>query len=582
MISKYIKKLSLSGWMLVVVLIGVSAYVYFGQTNASDTASATPAFYVVSTVGRGEVTSGIQTTGDIIAEQKLDIDVYKQLSRIDVVNVANGSHVEKDDVLIGFDKSDVYVDTQTSRVAVAEAKLALETEQKNAGDPSTNIRTKENQIAGYQKTISDTKQDIKDAYRDFLNTDLEIDPSPDQVTRLADRITPTLTGRYVSDVEGKYSIDIYASGADSGYSFRVSGLESETTPIIFGKANDLGKRGLKVTFPTSIRTGDKWVVYVPNAKTATYTETKRKYDEQVATLEKTIKDATVNLANAEQELSDLNLTDSSAYRNLSVEKAETSLVAARQRLSENYDVVQERNIVAPFSGTVEGMENVVAGATPTGGTSDTIHLGTLISDEFLTTFTLSATDVAKVSVGQKVKVTITSVTDQPVFDAIITQISSLPESSGVAQYKVQALLDYDRSTADLILREGMLADIEVVETENPDALRVPVAAVSYQQGKPMVTVVDKLTETQQQQVDRLGIVRTDNGTLATYDVTVELGIVGKYYVEVLSGLSEGDVIVASAMTQTSATPVVQQSGFRPGGGQRPPETQTSNTSSGNK
>src|SRR3990167_8154469 len=101
------------------------------------------------------------------------------------------------------------------------------------------------------------------------------------------------------------------------------------------------------------------------------------------------------------------------------------------------------------------MENVVAGATPTGGTSDTINLGTLISDEFLTTFSLVATDVAKVSVGQKVKVTVTSFAEQPVFEATITQISSLPESTGVAQYEIQAKLEYDRTTAELVLREGM-------------------------------------------------------------------------------------------------------------------------------
>jgi multidrug efflux pump subunit AcrA (membrane-fusion protein) len=557
-------------YIVVTLIFALGAYYFFGSDSTDTTTNAS--FYVVSTVGTGEVTSGIQTTGDIVAAQKLDIDVYKQLSRIDVVNVQNGSHVEAGDVLVSFDKNDAYVDTQSAQVSVAEAELALEEELANATDPNTAIRTKESQIAGYKKTLSDSEQDITDAYRDFLNEDLLVYVHRDKETELSDRTEPVLSGRYVSAVEGEYVVEVYASNAESGYSYRLSGLESVTRELVFGKAIDLGTRGLKITFPNSTKSGDKWVVYVPNTKIATYSENKADYEKTVADLKKIIADTKVSLANAEQELADLKLTDSSNYRDLSVVKAKTTLAEARQRLSQNYDVVQERDIVAPFSGTVEGMENVVSGATPTGGTSDSINLGTLISDEFLTTFTLGATDVAKVRVGQKVKVTVTSFAEQPVFTATITQISSLPESSGVAQYEVQALLEYDRSTAALVLREGMLADIEVVEKEKQDALRIPTSAITYEQGVPKVTVIDALTEGQVAEVVKMGIVRTTGTTLTTYKAEVTLGIVGEYYAEVVSGLELGQYIVASALDGTATDSVVAETRFGPGGGQRPSQT----------
>lgn len=271
-------------WYLIAIVIFAGGIYYYTQIYNSDSTDAALSFYVVDTVERGEVTSGILTTGDIIAAQKLDIDVYKQLSRIDVVNMANGSHVEKGDVLVSFDKSDAYVDTQSSKVAVAEARLALQEEQENVNDPNTQIRTKENQIVGYNKTIIDTEQDIKDAYRDFLNEDLEVVPHPDKSSALDDRTEPVLSGRYVSDTQGQYVIEVYASAADSGYSYRVSGLESMTDSVIFGKAVDLGSRGLKITFPSDTKTRDKWVVYVPNTEIATYSETKRVYEESVAAL----------------------------------------------------------------------------------------------------------------------------------------------------------------------------------------------------------------------------------------------------------------------------------------------------------
>lgn len=575
---KIFNKIAKYKWFLIITIVFAGGVYYYTQIYNNDGTSETVSFYVVDTVEKGEVTSGIETTGDIVAAQTLDLDVYKLSSRIDVLNISDGSHVEEGDVLLSFDKSDAYVNTQSSSVSVAEARLALQEAEENATDPSIEIRNKKNSIEGYEKSIADTEQDIKDAYRDFLNEDLEFVPYDDTYGELDSRTEPTLSGRYVSDEQGVYIVKVYASGADSGFSFRVTGLETTTEYVIFGKAIDLGTRGLKITFPTDTKSGDEWIVYIPNTEISTYDETKQDYEKQVANYEETIRNTEVNLINARQELEDLINTDTSTYRDLTVEQAEASLAEAQQRLSENYDSVEERDVVAPFTGTVEGMQNVVEGATPTGDSSDTISLGTLISDEFIATFSLGATDVAKVSVGQRVKVTVTSFTEQPEFEATITQISSLPQSSGVAQYEVEALLNYDKTTAEIKLREGMLADIEIVEEENSEAIRIPTSAITYEDGVPMVSVVDGLTDEQQKQAEKMGIVRTEGTSIYAYDVEVELGIIGDYYVEVISGLSEGDIIVTSSLTQSTeeTESVVGQAGFGPGSGARnnsdtPPE-----------
>jgi HlyD family secretion protein len=573
----YIKKFR---WYLVAtVIFAGGSYYYFGVYKATNTAAATT-FYAVQTVAKGDVSSGIQTTGTIVAAQKLDIDVYKQLSRINTVNVQNGSHVEAGKVLVSFDKSDALVGTKSSQVAVTDAALQLQNAQASSVDPNTQIRTLENQIAGYQKAIADAAQGKKDAFRNFLNKNLEVVPGAGASPQLDSKAAPTLSGRYVSDVTGEYDVAVYSSGTLSGYSYKVAGLETALQPVIFGKANDLGTRGLKITFPPTTRNGDTWVIRVPNTDIAAYTENKQAYDQSISDLDKASNDAQVNLTNATQQLDTLKRTDSSAYRDLSVEKAQASLSEARQKLVKSYDVVHERDIVAPFAGTVQDMQNVVVGATPVGGTSDSINLGTLISDEFLTKFTLSAADAAKVTVGQKVKVVVTSIADQPTFEAKITEISSLPATTGVAQYEVRALLNYDRTKASLILREGMLADIEIVQEENTSALRVPASAVTYENGKAKVTVVDKLTDIQKQEADKMGFVKTAAGTtLATYVVPVELGIRGKYFVEVKSGLKEGDIIVTSSLTKTtSTTSAVDQAG--PGGNRAFRQTGSTGTGGG--
>jgi len=565
---KYYNYLLTHKWTVVIIL-GVMAlsYYYFFMRSAA-TPEAAQSFYVVDTVARGDVSSGIQTTGKIVAEQKLNLDVYKQLSRIDVVNVANGNHVESGKVLISFDKSDALVGVQSSQVALTDAQLALQVERANATDPNTQIRTLESQITGYQKSIADAEQSIKDAYQDFLNTDLEVIPVKEDTFRLADKTAPVLSGKYVGTTEGEYVVDIYRSAADSGYSFNISGLETGTASIYFGKAVDLGTRGLKITFTSNISHGDTWVIKVPNDVVATYSDTKRAYEQKVEGLNVSRQGYEVSLKNAQQNLVDLKLTDTSAYRDLNVEKAALSVSSEQQKLIRNYDVVKERDIVAPFSGTIQDMANVVVGATPTGGTNDSINLGTLISDTFLTTFTLSASDAAKVSIGQGVNVTVTSFANQPVFRGKITSISSLPASTGVAQYEITAKLDYDRTQDSIVLREGMLSDIEVVQQEKSNVVRVPISAITYEGKKATVKVLDSLTDIQKQEVARLGIVRTTAGVIiSNYPVTVELGIQGKYYAEIVSGLDEGTYILTTQTTPSAtAASVVNQEVHLPGSG----------------
>ncbi len=543
------------------LLLTVASYYYFYVYKA-DSASTNAAYAVVDTVAKGPVSSGIQTTGKIIAEQKLDLNVYKRLNRIDVVNVSNGNHVEKGSVLMAFDKSASLVDVQSSRVAIADAQLTLQNEQANAGDPNTKVRTLENQIASYKKAISDAQSDLDTAYLDFLNDHIEILPTGSNYPTLVQITYPTLGGRYVGTKEGTYQIDVYASGASSGYSYRLSGLETGTESIVLGQTMPLGTKGLTISFPSTYHNVGSWIVSLPSKTSGTEVETKQEYDQTVADLNEKIKTAEVNLKNAQQDLADAIATDSTAYRDLGVDKASLAVREAQQKLSQNYDVLKDKNIVAPFSGTIQDMANVVVGATPTGGTSDSISLGTLISDSFLTTFTLSATDVAKVKVGQKVKVTATSFPQKPVFEGSITSISSLPSTTGVAQYEVLARLDYDATKATIALREGVLADVEVVEQEKSDVLRIPISALSYTEGKPSVKVVESLTDAQKAEVAKTGIIKMDGAGIISHAVSIELGIVGTYYAEVTHGLAEGSLIETTATAEAS-TSVVDQARFGP-------------------
>jgi multidrug efflux pump subunit AcrA (membrane-fusion protein) len=169
-------------------------------------------------------------------------------------------------------------------------------------------------------------------------------------------------------------------------------------------------------------------------------------------------------------------------------------------------------------------------------------------------------------------VTLTSVPDSAPLEAEIVEISSLPDTSAVAQYAVSArIVEYASSTVRL--RDGMLTDIEIVQEEKENVVRVPVSALSYSEGKAHVTVLENLSKEQEQQFARLGIVRTDGGTHTTYTRTVMVGLRGTYYAEIIDGLVSGErIVISTSAPATDASEAVVRTGLGAGmGGGRPPE-----------
>lgn len=541
------------------IFIGIGVFFVFvlilGQFQKDEEIATS--FAVVETVKRGSVSSGIETTGTIIAADKLNLDVYKQSKRIEVVNVINGSHVEKGDVLFSFDKSSVNVSAQNAQTKVTEAELALRQEQETYADQNTDVKTLEQQIEELEISITQAKQDKIDVYSDFLNADLKAEPLESD---LLEKTQPVISGYYNGDTTGQYKIRVYKSKARSGYSFSVVGISNHSGEIYFNAPLNLGSSGLQITFTEDADSWDEWIVAVPNVYSPEYQKNKTEYEQKVLDLDKKIAGYESDLEIKKQNLKNTSYTDSSDYRDLSLAKVKAELAEARVTLSENYEVIQDQDIIAPFSGTIDGLENVVVGATPSGSVEDPISFGTLISDDFLVRFSLGAVDIEKIELNQKVLVTITSFTNTTPLEATITQISSLPENDGVAQYEVQALIIPDEEMS-FELREGLLADVEIVEEEVSDVLVVPRSAVTYENGKATVEVLDTLSEEQQTQVERMGIVKIGESGLPTYPVEITIGLEGSYYVEVISGLEEGQKIL---ITQSTEDETIVLEGFSPG------------------
>lgn len=136
-------------------------------------------------------------------------------------------------------------------------------------------------------------------------------------------------------------------------------------------------------------------------------------------------------------------------------------------------------------------------------------------------------DILNIEKGQNVTIEC-DVFDGETFSGTVDSISlSGSSQSGVTTYEVTILVD-DRKD----MMSGMNVDAEILIEENTDTLIIPVAAVNKIGNKYVVMVKD------------------EEGNLTPQPV--EVGIVNEKYVEVVSGLSEGESIYYTEILSTDA------------------------------
>jgi HlyD family secretion protein len=154
-------------------------------------------------------------------------------------------------------------------------------------------------------------------------------------------------------------------------------------------------------------------------------------------------------------------------------------------------------------------------------------------------------DILNISKGQNVTVEC-DVFEGEIFNGKVDKISlSGSSQSGVTTYEVSVLID-DRKE----MMSGMNVDAEILIEESSDTLVVPVAAMKKMGNKYIVMTKDA------------------EGNLVP--TAVEVGITNESYVEIVSGLSEGDSIYYSKITSDESDSQMKIPGMGVMNGDRKP------------
>lgn len=228
----------------------------------------------------------------------------------------------------------------------------------------------------------------------------------------------------------------------------------------------------------------------------------------------------------------------------SVTSSELSLEDAQNALDNKQETLDDYTITSPISGTVIE-KDYKAGDKLDSGSSNTV-LCTIYDLSYLTMeMSVDELDISTVQVGQMVTITADAVAGKT-YTGTVTKVSiNGTTSNGVTAYPITIRID---DTDGLL--PGMNVDAEIVVESVEDVVSIPVDAV---------TRGDKV------------LVRTDSGAADIADgetltvgsggipdgfeyAQVTLGVNNDDYIEVTSGLEEGDVIaIESVNTDTGGT-----------------------------
>jgi len=210
-----------------------------------------------------------------------------------------------------------------------------------------------------------------------------------------------------------------------------------------------------------------------------------------------------------------------------IEKQELDIKGTKKSI----EVLKEKqevpaSIYAPFDGEVTVAEETAVGST----ISINSVLGTITNySEFKLALAIDELDIPKVKIGQKVEITAGAYPGEKFEGEVIKIASQGKTTNGVSTFDVEVSIKDPKE-----LKAGMTANAKIVVSKQQNTLLVPVEAVKTKDGKKVVTV----------EIDK-----------GTKEVQVNTGLNNENYIEVVSGIKEGDEVVLPVTSTQTVNPI---------------------------
>lgn len=245
----------------------------------------------------------------------------------------------------------------------------------------------------------------------------------------------------------------------------------------------------------------------------------------VASLDSSVLQSQLNEARVNQSIAeeDEKLARRNGWKKLAPEERDTKKLAseqARKKVQTVIAQISDRKIFAPLDGKISKVDVRVGEVV----TPEKVIARVAKDSDFLIEARVPESDIAKVTMGMRAKITFDAFRADEIFDAEVVEIA---RSSTVVQDVVSYIVKFHLAKTDDRLKDGMTANIDIETAKRENVLLLPFRALVKEGGKTYAEV--KRGENQFEKVEVTTGLEGDEGL-----------------VEIKSGLKEGDEVTISA------------------------------------
>lgn len=547
--------------IIVILIIIAGTTYYFARKRSTPTVARTP--YV--TVTRGNISMHIDGTGNLDADKR--VITLKGNGTVKKVYHKVGDKVKAGELLYQIEDDNLNQQLQDALINLELAQEQLDNDTKSYNDTIS----KQNIISSYSGIV------------DSINVKVGQDVNPGTaIAVITDysnaSIKVPFNGSQINNIKVGQSADVYLYNSYTTVKGTVTDVSTQAVPVngasYYYVTVSLPNEGaltdgmtVQVTVHTSV--GDERAIQngtlsVKNSNTVT------------ASIQGTI--ASINVKEGQKiSAGTLIATLTSDVNDIQIKNDNLKL----QQAQSNYDNIQSQinslNIYAPIDGVIisqninEGDElsgqssSNYASSGSSGGNSNTSNSSSTsvsnlssVTDQadtavivnnnnYSVDVPIDEIDISKIKIGQKATLTTDDLQGET-FEGTVTEISSIPTiQNNVASYDVTVSLPYTDK-----LKLGQTMNVSIIVSEKNNTLMLPIEAVQTNGNNKYVILYNENNS-------------NSNGEQARNIKQVQTGLYNDKYIEILSGLNEGDKVLIFGAA-TSSTNNNNRSGFSSFGG----------------
>lgn len=529
--------------IVTLILVMIAIIFILTKVTGKSTGASEDVTYVTATVEKGTITSSVSGSGSLTSSSATEVKSQAN-AEIESINVEVGDSVKKGDVVtvLNDDSAQLALDkaNNTYNQAISEQqKISNDLSNLNINSTTNGIITKLNansyqniqQGAVVAEVVNDSTMSGK-VY--FDNAELLSKFSTGQ----------TVTGTTLSGKSFSATISHINSSQEN-----ISGANYYSLTLKINNSNSSFKDGENETITIS---KDGNTVNSLAASTINYTSS-----------------AVSMVSKTEGEISKVNYSVGSK-----VSKGQTIAVISSDSIKENLanQKLTVKEALLNLNNAKEEKSNLELKATQDGTVSAiTLSEGDVATGSIMTitnydnlnvVIPVDELDLAKIKLGQQANIT-SDIYEDKTFEGTITNIAlEGVATNGVTTFDVTIAMD-DKED----LKVGMTVNVDIIIEQSKDVPILPVEAV---QKDDKGYFVYKTSETK----------AVTDEILAQSKTYVEKGLTNDAYVEITNGLAEKDVVIYQKATTDSSNSMIPGLGKQMNQGERPNRSPDSNSTGG--